>query len=343
MKLLYKLIYIFWPTSFIVVFFVSFLTIANEIYEFGSTIESQTEDVLYVIAFSDRNVEYKLHNLLNRNPELAIIGTSRVMSFRAEMFPDYVNYNAGGIVSNISHFRPLLEKLIDEGNAPEIIIIGLDQYFFNESWDKVRPTDSEMYRNSLQSSSKIVIPDRLRLIESLLNEPRVLISESILKSKNIGLLGKVYNQGFRVDGSYYYGRYYEFGINNDPDFSDTIYRIENGVRRFEYAEDYNPRSVEELEAFLLLAKQHEIFVVGFMPPYAPSINEFMALNGNYEYINQASIEISRLFIGLDYKYFDFTSMESTRDSQYIDGFHGDEKVYELIAVEINNILNKPIN
>jgi hypothetical protein len=80
-----------------------------------------------------------------------------------------------------------------------------------------------------------------------------------------------------------------------------------------------------------------------MPPYAPSINEFMALNGNYEYINQASIEISRLFIGLDYKYFDFTSMESTRDSQYIDGFHGDEKVYELIAAEINNILNKPIN
>ena len=84
-----------------------------------------------------------------------------------------------------------------------------------------------------------------------------------------------------------------------------------------------------------MAAQNEILVIGFMPPYAPSINDLMESKGSYEYINKVSIEINRLFRLYGYKYFDYTSMDNTNDSQYIDGFHGDETVYELIAREIN--------
>jgi hypothetical protein len=295
MRLFNKILTIFWPTIIESISFLLLGIISNEIYIFDSTVDSQSDDILYGIALSDRTAEYKLYNLINRNPELAIIGTSRVMQFRAEMFPDYNTYNAGVIVSKISHILPLLEKLINENKTPQIVIIGLDQNFFNESWDTVRPNDSLLYNERLLSSSNFVIPDRLRLLLQIVKEPGVFINNSILKPENIGLQGKVYNQGFRVDGSYYYGRYYEFGIENDLDFIDTTYRIENGVSSFEYADEYNSKALNELEKFLDLAAQNEILVIGFMQPYAPSINDLMESIGRYEYINKVSIEIERPF------------------------------------------------
>jgi hypothetical protein len=342
MRLINKIVTVFWPSLVVVVLFSSFLIMSNEIYHFETIVKTQQLDELYGIAFSDRNVEYKLHNLLKRDPELVIIGTSRVMQFRSGMFDEYVTYNAGGIVRNISHFRPLLYKLISDGNPPKLVIVGLDQYFFNESWHQINPADVS-YLNQLHYKPNLVFPDRRKLFEAFVSDPGVFLSGSIFKSDNLGLLGRVYNQGFRVDGSYYYGRYYDLGMNNDTDFIDTIYRIENGVSRFQYADNYNPRAVKELEAFLLLANQHEIFVIGFMPPYAPTINELMSLTGNYEYINKVTLEINSLFEQYGFKYFDFTTMGNTKDNDFVDGFHGDEMVYGLIAREIIDFLGEHIN
>jgi hypothetical protein len=335
MKIFVSLIKIFWPTILITIVFFFFLKISNEIYDFKSTIELQTEDVLYGIAFSDKTYEYKLYNLLTTSPELAIIGTSRVLQFNADMFPDYSFYNAGLILRNIGQFKPLLEKLIEEEKKPQIMIIGLDQNFFNQEWNLVNSSDNESYRSRLDSIPNIVIPDKSILLEAILNEPSLLTNKSILTSKNIGLMAKAFNQGFRVDGSYYYGRYYEFEINHDLDFSDTIFEIENNASRFRYADDFSLESIIELESFLEFAHNNGITIVGFMPPFAPTINEVMSFTGKYEYIEKVTYELNRLFKRFDYKYFDFTIMDDTNDSLYIDGFHGGEEVYELIAIEIN--------
>ena len=58
------------------------------------------------------NIEHKLHHQLNGIPQLSNIGTPRVMHFRSKMFSANVNYNAGGIVSNISKFKELFLQRI---------------------------------------------------------------------------------------------------------------------------------------------------------------------------------------------------------------------------------------
>lgn len=339
MKLISKLIIVFLPTSllFLIIFVFSIMT--NELYIFANVVDSQNGDELYGVAFSDHNVEYKLRNLVKRNPDIAIIGTSRVMEFRSEFFEGQSIYNAGGIVSQIGHLRPLLEHLIIEDAVPDTIIVGLDQYFFNVSWDSVRASDANNYTYRLRNLPVIVIPNRLRMVEVIFTQPKLLMNISLLSSNNIGLQGKYYNQGFRHDGSYYYGKYYEHGINNDYDFVNTLNRIEYGKSRFEYGVNFNPKSLDELNLFLLLAEQNGINVVGFMPPFAPSINKIMVNSGNYLYINRASDAISELFAQYDFKYFDFTSMPDTFDFNYIDGFHGDMYVYAKIANEIAEFIN----
>lgn len=338
MRIIKKLFIIFMPLILMTLVFGSFSLISQEIYLFDNVINISDEDILYGVAFSDYTVEYKYKNLVLRNPEIAIIGTSRVMQFRQVYFENDTIYNAGGIISQIGHLEPLLRQLIEEGIVPDTIIVGLDQYFFNSNWDPIRKSDSLRYLSRLRNAPSIVVPNRIRLLKEVLSEPPLLFNSSLISSKNFGLQGKVFNQGFRQDGSYYYGRYYELGERSDPDFINTIDRIENGHSRFEYAEDYNPKSIQELRSFLTLSKEYGINVTGFMPPFAPSINKVMSENGNYSYINSVSIEIEDLFNEYNYKYYDFTSMTETNDKNYIDGFHGDENVYKIITSYISEFI-----
>lgn len=86
MKILKKIFIIFMPLILMTLVFSSFSLISQEIYLFDNVINISDEDILYGVAFSDYNVEYKFKNLVLRNPDIAIIGTSRVMQFRQEIF-----------------------------------------------------------------------------------------------------------------------------------------------------------------------------------------------------------------------------------------------------------------
>ena len=327
------------PVILMLIVFSSFSLIAQEIYLFDDVVEITDEDVLYGLAFSDHNVEYKFRRLILIDPEIAIIGTSRVMQFRQDFFENDSFYNAGGVISTIGQLEPLLRQLVEEGIVPDTIIVGLDQYFFNANWDSIRDSDSLNYASKLRNVPVVVFPNRYRTLEAIITEPQLLFNQALINSRNIGLQGKIFNQGFRQDGSYYYGRYYEFGGRWDTDFMDTINRIEKGRSRFEYAENYNPKSIQELRSFLTLSKEYGINVIGFMPPFAPSINDIMSENGNYLYIDSVSIDINNLFNEYNYKYFDFTSMTETNDKNYIDGFHGDENVYKIITEYISEYIS----
>lgn len=338
MILIKKITVIFLPSSIMLIILFIISIMANEIYLFGSVVASQEVDELYGIGFSDYNVEYKLSNLVKRNPEIAVIGTSRVMQFRKDSFESHSFYNAGGVISQVGHLRPILNYLLDEDAVPEIIIVGLDQYFFNAKWDLVRDSDAINYESRLRNTPVIVLPNRIRLIIEVLNQPESFINVLLSDSNNIGLQGKLFNQGFRYDGSYYYGRYYEYGFDNDPGFEDTLFRIEYGINRFEFGQEYNVKAMEELGLFLALAAHNNIKVVGFMPPFAPMINDVMSKSGEYLYITKASVSINNLFEEYGFNYYDFTSMPETFDANFIDGFHGDDYIYSEIASEIANFL-----
>ena len=198
MKLIKKILIIFMPLILILIVFSSFSLIAQEIYLFDDVVEIADEDVLYGLAFSDHNVEYKFRRLILIDPEIAIIGTSRVMQFRQDFFENDSFYNAGGVISTIGQLEPLLRQLVEEGIVPDTIIVGLDQYFFNANWDSIRDSDSLNYASKLTNAPVVVFPNRYRTLEAIITEPQLLYNPSLINSRNIGLQGKIFNQGFYI-------------------------------------------------------------------------------------------------------------------------------------------------
>ncbi len=63
------------------------------------------------------------------------------MQFRSYFFnKDF--YNAGGVIEKIKHLSIFLKKVpIDQ--QPDIILLGLDQNFFNKNWDNMSNDEIE--------------------------------------------------------------------------------------------------------------------------------------------------------------------------------------------------------
>ncbi len=81
--------------------------------------------------------------------------------------------------------------------------------------------------------------------------------------------------GFKSDGSYYYGGLILYGREWDENFSDTIKRIEKGIIRFEYSDEVNPIAINTTREIVEICRENGIELIAFIPPYAPSIYDMM--------------------------------------------------------------------
>jgi hypothetical protein len=306
-------------------------------------IQQSNDDILVGTAIQNIDAQLKFETVKILNPDILALGTSRVMQFRREYFSDDILfYNAGGVVANLVQYIDFIDAL--EQN-PEYIIIGLDQYFFNENYAK-------------QDQSHAVYTYNYNPINIVINSFRKILKKEIslyptyIYNNNIGLTARVYGDGFRKDGSYFYNR-----IMNDPNseysskfifpFQDTVKRIDAGNARFEYGEDIYMESVRQIILLLNECQKRNINVIGFIPPFAPYINFKMEESGNYNYIKKIYTKLSPIFEQFHYEFYDFTDFSYiTDDSMYIDGFHGNDDVYYNILLDIkhnDSILGKYIN
>ncbi len=143
--------------------------------------------------------------------------------------------------------------------------------------------------------------------------------------------------GYLWDGSYYYGEIYrepkEPGENR---FKDTFERIAGGFGRFEWGEHMDKKSCGYLEALLEYCKGKEIEVIGFVPPYAPSVYDDMVASGKYGYLDEIGTACGILFQKYGYEYFDYTdiSVLDMDDSYFVDGFHGSDVAYARMTKDM---------
>lgn len=116
-------------------FMVMFLS--GELMPVNSIIQKQQtapSEVFVSLAYSDPTRFYKLKIAQKRGAKILALGTSRVMQVRSLFFSDPDSfYNAGGGISDLKDFRNFLNK-IPVDKTPSLLIIGLDQRFFNPDW-----------------------------------------------------------------------------------------------------------------------------------------------------------------------------------------------------------------
>lgn len=310
---------------------------SKETLSLGEVIRKQKQDSSVLVGCSLTYIDPYLKAEKSRmlQPDILVLGTSRTMQFRRSFFnPAFSFYNAGGGVAHIHEFLPFLKYTEVK---PKVLIIALDQYFFNPHWETLTiPPCSYEYNNS---ATTILLQNLFQLYRKI-GTGKIDWSR-LHDSKNIGLLAKIEGDGFRDDGSYFYNQLIKKPFKS-PDycFKDTYHRIEEGRSRFEYGEVVNGEFVEILGELLAYCYQNSIQVVAYLPPYAPAVWKYMTQSEEYKekyhYLTQIYDSLRPLFEKYHYVLFDFSDggLVGSRDAEFIDGFHGSEKTYLRMMVEM---------
>jgi hypothetical protein len=303
-------------------------------------LQSNQKITLFGLAYSNPVSYYKLKSVLERKPKIMSLGTSRVMQFRDYMFRSSQSfYNAGGAVSRMDEFPVFLDHLPIR-QQPELILIGLDQYFFNNNW--IVNQDGR-YQQKLASDGR----DALGLI---LNNWRRVYSDyfdgrfkllSLLRAfgrLEFGLNAIMKGRGFRVDGSYSYGASVKPNINER--FVGGFDRIEKHGLHFEKGDQVSSETLRNLEQFLQKCSSRGIRVVGFLPPYPHAIYAKMAsLTAEYAYMGKIARLVEPVFIRYGYTFRDFSDLAwlGGTDAETIDGLHGSEEAYLRITAALAEV------
>ena len=302
---------------------------------------SKNNPFLIGYAFNEQNYKYlKWKTLLSRDKfDVIAIGSSRVLSFNSRMF-EASFYNAGYTISSINDFLPFLNSISEE-KYPKFLIIGLDQWMFNETWDNLESVPSkDTWANSfkLKPNANTVINIWKDLLRNKYNLK--LLSNTDLISR-IGINSVFNNSGFRNDGSFYYGGQIEKLLHNDVtandyDYVNTFDRIEKGDRLFQYGAVVNPNALHELERILQFCDSKQIKVVAFLPPFADKVNDKLNSCGNYKYMDSIYAQSKNLFSDYNYELYDFSKLVTinSNDSETIDGFHGGEVTYLKLLIKM---------
>jgi hypothetical protein len=324
----------------------NFINIDNQIFN--------QDQHLVGYAYNESNYKYIKWQKLNKIEKQDIIGlgSSRILQIRDKVFTTNF-YNAGFTISRISDFLPFL-KSIDPKKYPGTILIALDQWMFNDSWDTSAPAKSpEYWQQSLKilpTSGTIfqVWSDMLTGKYSVLDFFNKSKPANLYGVKMIGLNAHITNSGFRDDGSYYYGGKIDDLLSSgdtNSAFNDIQLRIENGNRKFQYGETISPKALMDLNAFLDFCATQKIDVIAILPPFASGINAKLVASQEHTYMQKIYPEISQIFVKYNQELWDMSRLGSfgSSDAEMIDGMHGGEMVYLKILIHLVNNESSLIN
>jgi hypothetical protein len=291
---------------------------------------ASTTPILYGPAYTNINKPYKTFATLAAKPQVLVVGSSRTMQLRASLFPEGVSfYNAGGTVSHVAHLKKLLARIPREGQ-PEVMFVGLDQWFFNPQteatfeadWDAQVDAKSDVLGVFQQSWTKVYGDwwSGKFTVDKLRSAP----------AGAVGLGARIQETGFRNDGSYFYGPILRHPDDptTDPDraFAVSLSRARSGSTRFEFADDVDRQVVADLDAFLDAAHARNIHVVGFLTSYAPPVIAAMRASGRFGYLEKIAPAVLPLFQSRGFTFFDFTDLVplGSNDAEFLDGVHASE-------------------
>lgn len=298
-------------------------------------------------AYNDSNYRYLKWKTMatQKRRSIVVLGSSRVLQFRKNMFStDF--YNAGYAVSGVRDFKLFLQSIPKE-KYPDYLLINLDQWMFNPAWDSSSgKMEKDIWRQAFNKNPDLSV---LNIAWKDLFIGKYALTVKPKTANCVGLNAVVNRKGFRSDGSLDYGRQISEQMKDTVGhYDDTYNRIAEGVRRFEFSENLNPKAVSELKKLLEFCKSNEIEVVAFIPPLGDAVYKKMEASGKYRYIEKIYPTINPLFKKYGFELYNFPTVSScgSNDNETIDGFHGGEVTALKILlkmVESGSILRKITN
>lgn len=319
-------------------FSVGFLFYSGEMLPVEKVVEMRVRSPgsvsMYGCLYSSPKLYYQWQVVLRTAPEVLAFGTSRNQEMRSEFFRAGVTfYNASNPASKLESYKYFVDS-IPPGREPSVLIVGLDQFFFNRAWEyysaPLPPASAFSPEQDYSEILKLGIPGVHRdLIRDGL--PHGLIS--LRRDGRIGLSALLDNNGLRADGS--------LSVNTarikPSRHNDALRFVESGRSAFAYGFEVYPAALERLEEFLSACRARGIYVVAFLPPYAHCVYEAMSAKGDkYAYLARLRAVLPGVFRRHGFGFHDFTDLKDVgaSDLETIDGYHGSEKAYLRLFIRM---------
>lgn len=291
--------------------------------------QNQKNGGLIGLAYTDPMHLVKHAVIERRQPKIIALGTSRVLPIRERFFTQpQLFYNCGRSVGKLQDLIGFINSY--PGEKPQIMLLGLDQDFFNvEDEDLLRPSRSYSWQDGTYGTR---LSKGTKALLKSLRDGEVTTGNTLpVASDYIGRNARLYQEGYRRDGSYCYGRTFrQVGVKSKYDFGNTIRRIDKGKGRFATAKSINPKTLRQLADFLECCKNNNIHVVAFLPPYAGKVyDRFGQDAGSYPHVFDLHNQLKPLFVSHGLVCEDYSDIRSlgANDFETTDGFHGSEVCY----------------
>lgn len=295
---------------------------------------------------------YKWNTLMQKQPEVLVLGSSRVMKFRAEMFgltsaPEKPAQflNCGGLIQSTDDLESVV-KMLPPTYTPKVAIIGVDMWWFNKNYRQTARVQQEAtsdavldWRQHLECFKKL-LTSRQEFQEAL--------HASKLSGKAPGIgLGTLAGSGmgFRADGSIR-GNHENLPIHDgvwryiDSEKPPVKDRVNNQNKQFPPTDGLSKIHLEQLKRAILQLRRRGVFVIVILPPVADEIAALLTVSpGQQKIWAEYKTVLPDMFKQLDLPILDASTPSNLGlDDRYMaDGFHGEETLHlHLIKKLIQN-------
>lgn len=300
------------------------------------------DPVLYRPGWGNRDPQFKVTSINTHQPEVIAFGSSRILQFRAQFLdqnPDAF-YNAAAPAWQLPQLQWVLEHI---EHHPQIIILSVDPPWFNEAYagdpifqDPISDLEriGEVNRTYVRELFKDADEDRLDF-----DYARLWAREEPGGSGGMALGMRAINDGhgFRNDGSEQYGDFLVAQHLWQPNMrGHHIGLFERGEEMYVEGATISAARMAELSDLLAYAHEHNIFVVGFLPPYMPSLFARLATSERHTYMHSLAPRLRDTFEQYNYPFFDYSNGAwlGATDEDFFDGWHHSERIALQIYINI---------
>jgi hypothetical protein len=289
--------------------------------------QASAERVIYEPDWQrDEFMHFKFQQVLQRQPQVIIIGSSRVIFFRDDFFnlaPDAF-YNVSIISAEPWETTQFLRGLADRNALPSVIIVSMDLPLFNDdghtlSDDRVTNVVPNFFSGFqyLQGASQ-------RVASQWLKSSHVLF-EYMEDDTYLGLNASRSQMGYLYDGSYYSPTLH---TQRDRRTEPQLTAFANGEGIYEHGSSVRRETMDTVIAMLQIAQNAGVTIIGFLPPYQTEIWDGMMQSGNFTYIDAVLPQLQTLFADYGYPLYDFSdprTIDATSD-ELTDTWHPGERL-----------------
>ena len=206
-------------------------------------------------------------------------------------------------------------------------MLVLDQYFFQEGWSAAETLPQLDYSHySFNAGAALT-----RSLQDWAGGNTACAPPPPPNTYGMAAVGQgsVY-----ADGSYSYGRLLDHPEEgSDLAFHDSFDRIQRGVNRFEWAASLQAQPGRNGPAACLLPRARHPGCGGDPPLCAQRV----PAHGRKRQLRLSPLLPAALrerFAPYGFEVFDFTYMPDTLDAEYLDGYHGGDRVYARLTLEL---------